>query len=120
MPYRIEAFPDEGYILLEHYGEISVAEVDAARLDVMEQVVKHAMTAILVSVIGVTNKLSTFDAFYVTESHGKIKHPNMRGALLARSDQMADAKFMETVARNRGMNIWAFADKEEALAWLRG
>ena len=43
----------------------------------------------------------------------------MRGALLARPDQMDDVKFMETVARNRGMNIWAFDNKEDALAWLR-
>lgn len=119
MPYTVEVFPDEGYVSLEHRGTITLNEISEARNKVIEQVANHQISNVLVSVLGVTNKLSTFEAYFVTEEHGKVKRPAMRGALLARPDQMDDVKFVETVARNRGMNIWAFDNKEDALAWLR-
>ena len=119
MPFKIHVFLEEGYVLLDHYDEISVAEVNEARSNVIEQLVKHALSRVLVNICDVTNKLSTLDTYFVTESHAKVKLPKARAALLSRPDQREDAKFMETVAVNRGLNIRSFLNKEEALAWLQ-
>lgn len=119
MPYKIEVYPEDGYISLEHEGNIMLDEINEARTEVIEQMMEHQIPNGLISVLGVSNRLSTFEAYFVTEAHGKVKHPAMRGAILARPDQMTDVKFMETVARNRGMNIRAFDNRDEALAWLR-
>ena len=118
MPFEISIFKEGGYIRIRHYGEISVAEIGDARNAAIKKVLRHFIFKILVDVCEVTNKLSTLDAFSATSDHSKIKRPGLRGAIVAREDQMEDARFMENVAVNRGMNIRAFHDMERALSWL--
>ena len=118
MPYRIEAIPEEGYILVAHYGESTVAELEEARQNVLALSAEQSLSKVLVDVCGVINTMSTFDHFTFTEGHAKLSSHRPRTAIIGRLDQRDDVKFIETVASNRAVPLKAFSTKEDALKWL--
>ena len=50
---------------------------------------------------------------------GKLPQ-KMRDVIILPKDEVAKGNllFFETVARNRGVNVWSFDTRDDALAWL--
>lgn len=85
---------------------------------VIEECNKSGVSRLLCIEAQLEYRLGTFDTFElarVASEHAK----NMgRAAIVCNEKNIADAKFWETVAVNRGLIVRIFKDVESARAWL--
>ena len=122
MPFNIQVKKDQGYIQVEQFGDWAVSEGEEIRQQVFELVAREAILNIVLDVRGMTGDVSTMDLFKATVEHASYNTqiPKPRTAMIVRPDQKENAKFIEDVALNRGMQIKVFIDRNEALGWLSG
>jgi len=120
MAYEIGIDEKQRCILVTHTGDISVAESRAAQREAIALIMERGLSRVLIDVTGITNDLSAADLFTLTADLGDPGNPRPAAALVARPDQQAKARFMETVAFNRGLRIEAFTAREDALRSLCG
>ena len=120
MPYRIELKQDQGYILVEHFGEVNGEEVDDIRTEVFGLVARSGISRVLVDARKISNDLSVTESFNITLGHVNVQtpFPKPRACLLVRPDQFENGQFIETVAENRGLPIKSFTDLDAGLEWL--
>jgi hypothetical protein len=118
VPYQVEVDSGRSCIVVAHRGQISLAESRAAQAAVFAAIAEHGIMRVLIDVTGITNDLSVIDLFVVSSDLDRPELPRPRGALVARQDQRDQARFLETVAANRGLNIASFTERDKAEAWL--
>jgi hypothetical protein len=120
MAYEIGIDEQQMCVLVTHTGEISLAESRDAQRDALSVIVEQGLSRVLIDVTGITNDLPSVDLFGITADLAGPGIPRPAAALVARPDQKAKARFIETVAQNRGLRIEAFTEREEALRSLCG
>lgn len=118
MPVRVEAKICDGYMLVEHSGDMTPAEMVAARRDVMPLMQEHGIANVLVDVRRVTNQPSVGDTYAAVEEHAGERTVRPRAAVVGREDQAEDLQFIENVGVNRGMSLRSFTSFDDAIAWL--
>jgi hypothetical protein len=106
------------FLLVEFSGEFSV-EAGKQCVDRMaEASVKHGRPKVLLDCRKMTGDLSVFTRFHVAEYGATKGHQLRQFALVGDKEVVLPDKFAETVAVNRGMNMKAFTDFDEAVLWL--
>ena len=85
---------------------------------VIEQAVLHQAKRILVDETELEYRLGTFDVYTSAKSLAEHAPHVAKSAMVVTPAQVTDAKFFETVAVNRGLNVRMFTDMAEAKEWL--
>jgi hypothetical protein len=120
MAYNISVAP-EGFVLVEHNGELNQHTVLAATVDSFELLGAEGLGRVMIDLTGVTSDLGSFQMF---DAHAKLERFNSvarpRAAFLVTSEQRPAAQFIENVMVNRGMLAKVFTDRAPAVEWLCG
>jgi hypothetical protein len=75
------------------------------------------LSLLLVDVTRLQATLTTIDRYEIS-SHGAREATELKVALFSPPELIDPKKFGVMVARNRGMTVDIFTDREKALAWL--
>jgi hypothetical protein len=118
MPYEITTRDDDHYEVVKWTGNATREELLASGVEAVELAGRLGIQRILIDVVDVANRLNVTELFLATDAHSKLGPPRPRAALLGRSDQERELRFIETVGFNRGMPIKAFTDEKQAMSWL--
>ena len=118
MAFKIKVNTEEGYILVEHYGETDLDENIQVGEKALQVAINNQIMNILVDVTGITSEASIIDLFTSTKHHAETAKTKPLTAIYGRQDQKRELDFIETVGTNRGMPIKVFTDRTTALKWL--
>jgi hypothetical protein len=84
----------------------------------LETCVDHHCDKVLINATKTTGLLSVLDLYQWGNTFDKIWNRNIRIAVVAPVEKLAEHRFFETVARNRGVLIQTFVRVKEASDWL--
>ena len=118
--YELESIPKEYYLQLTLCGYFS-GDATEQVVDTMARAYRNRSLRwrnFLVDIQSLNGKIQINDRFHIAVYAAKNLEHDVRIALLAREDQIMPCRFLETVARNRGLDLRVFFDHEEAVAWL--
>jgi hypothetical protein len=100
-------------------GELSTSELNAMAQDNLEEIRKHDCFRCLLNYTGSTKDLSVVEMFHRPKEVAKIGvTAKYRIALLVRSEQYDNYKFVENVYKNNGYDFEIFIEKESAVDFL--
>ncbi|MFZ6031529.1 MAG: hypothetical protein ACOYYS_27775 [Chloroflexota bacterium] len=120
MPYQIKIFTDQKYILLKVVGEIDRVRALAYNLEAHALGRKSGVNRYLVDLTEARNVDTVLDTYefahqdmQATAGIDRLAHV---AVLVSPGDHSHD--FVETVARNAGLDVTLFSDRELALRHL--
>jgi len=121
MGYELTTREQPGYLHFRVTGENTPQTVRAYLSDVRVACAERGCTAILVEEDLAGPGLPMLDLYQIVEAGGESSRSLLRIAYVDAQQQAraANARFVETVARNRGFNLRTFPTIAEAEAWLR-
>jgi hypothetical protein len=118
LPYTIDYLPDRGYTLITVEGQVTPELAIEMMVEMLDIAAKHESSKFLVDLRGTTLLSATIDTFELPGRLAKVGFaPEHRLAIVYSSDE-SDHRFLETVSRNRGLQIKVFEDFDEAENWL--
>ena len=124
MPYTITHLEDENILEIIYRGRVKPVEVMTAITKTLVLSKKHKTNLFLIDCLElVDDKALVFENYKLgadlTKMLQKIPQEVKDAIILPRSAQAADnIRFFETVAINRGLNVYLFRNREDALDWL--
>lgn len=118
--------PDADLLEVRATGEFSLDEAQRTFSEMMEAVALHKTKRVLFDGRTMTGNPQTLERFYYGEfAAATVAQRKTRGAsgatrfaYVLKEPVLDPERFGETVAANRGMDVKAFDNPEEALAWL--
>jgi hypothetical protein len=116
----IEFVPRERYLEARHRGAYSHEAYKTFIARCMDACGEHGMSLLFVDITSLTgfhpNAAQRFEMGSIAAKRGNRLD---RIAILGTPEQV-EQQFGTLVARNRGLNVQAFTDRDEALRWLIG
>ena len=122
----LEIRPESGILNVGAMGEFSLPEAERTFLEMLEAVARYEVAKVLFDGRSLKGAPKTMERFYYGEfAAGAIFKFRNRGvspatkfAYVLKEPVLDPRRFGETVAVNRGMNVKAFDNLEDALGWL--
>lgn len=106
-------------LMVDAWGfDESLAEVQEYGMAVLGACVRHQVTRVLCNELRLEYRLGLVDTYRAAESIAAEAPVVGRVALVCDPKHIADARFFEDVAVNRGLTLRAFTDLEAAVVWL--
>ena len=124
MPYTITHLEEENILEIIYRGRVKPVEVMTAITKTLVLSKKHKTNLFLIDCLElVDDKALVYENYKLgvdlTKMLQKIPQGVKDAIILPRSAQAADnIRFFETVAINRGLNVYLFRNREDALDWL--
>jgi hypothetical protein len=115
-PFTIEKAP--GYVSVTFSGLFTFEAAKRSIDTMVEACAKERCTRVLFDCRPMTGPLTVMNRFDVAEYGASVVPASLKVAMLGRADQILPDRFLENVARNRGMRMTLFTDLGEAIAWL--
>jgi hypothetical protein len=120
MEWQISFLEAEQVVVIETSGEVDTEASLGMVSDGLAAAKQRDWRRVLVDHRGISGlNVSTVDVY---ERPGKLRAlgvgPNFRVAEVVPDTHVRDFAFLETVARNRGVHLVVFSDREAALRWL--
>lgn len=123
MTTSIDVRPDGQYLEVVHRGVLTRDELEAARTEATRLLREHGLLRLMVDgrAADITG-LSDVDMFEFAAAHSSALPAvdRLRMALVVPRAHAEVARFAETVAQNRGVNLRIFFDAGSARDWLTG
>ena len=119
MPVNLKVINTKDFIKTTVTGTLDFAASKQAILDILSLIKQSGEYDVLVDTREAESLLSTMNLYELGEA--LASHPILRRSricLLVPMSSIDKAGFFETVAVNRGVQIRAFTDFEQAIAWL--
>lgn len=109
---------EEGCLFVRYAGEFSEENARAVVDAMVDACRRHGCRRMLLDVTEMTGPMPQMSRFVIAE-YGAVKIlPYMAIALLGREDQAPPDDLFEVAARNRGVNVRVFTDRDAARCWL--
>jgi hypothetical protein len=115
MPFTMKYIEDEGYLLLEHHGDVSPEEVREARTALLA---RDNPGRVLIDWRDASGVPPAADFYFIINETRVARPTRNKCALLTPEASKSMAEFVENACRNRGFPIQAFTDRAAALRWL--
>ncbi len=119
MPVNVKVINTKEFIRVSATGTLDFAASKQAILDIASQIKKSGEYEVLIDSRGADATLSIIELYQLgvaMAGHPSLRHSKI--GLLGPMSGMDSGYFLETVAQNRGVNIRAFTDFEQAITWL--
>ncbi len=110
----------DGYLEAEIQDTTSFPELKRQLSEILKACTNRKPPKLLLNFTSLQGHWSTVDRFEIGEIGGQLAPHVGRIAALAREPMIDPKKFGVQVARNRGLTVDVFYDREKALAWLLG
>jgi hypothetical protein len=104
------------YVLVRHAGTTR-DELVEARSSAKKILNEQRWNRLLIDMRGVEGRVSVTDAYYSMEAIAR-ELSYARIGLVFPPEREEEGRFAETVATNRGVQLKAFTDYEQAVGWL--
>lgn len=118
MPYRIEPVTNDKYVILMLTGKVTLNEHNRSTDDVISSLTTNNWHRLLVDCTEADHKMPVVQTYEFAKTLDSRHRPGTRIAALVHPEDFEHVKFVENVARNRGVNFTLFAEKAPALQWL--
>ena len=122
MPYTVAYLEDHGVVETVYSGTVTLEELQSALTDTGVVAAENLCNRFLIDAREQGGaEGSTFDILKLAEFLSSLPLDVIeREAILPppTPQTVDDVHFFETAARNRGLNVLMFSDRDEALAWL--
>lgn len=105
------------FLLAEILEDISIDNVNTLFLETLKEAKNSNIKKILIDIRNVKFLVNTLDRFNIGEFMAEKAKFKFKIAVIAPLEQIKK-RFVETVARNRGLDILAFLEEKEAINWL--
>jgi hypothetical protein len=119
MPETVSVRSDEGIVEVHSYGEVTEQDLRASLESVAAICRDCGLSRVLVDAREETSLPPTLSLF---QFGADLLHTGVlrtaRFAVLASEVTRKDQRFLETVTRNRGLEIRIFDSEDDAIAWL--
>lgn len=122
MAYDLTIEKKDDVLWVKATGTRSIETVLAVSKDVLAACVEKRVKKVLIDVRGMEGRLSTMDAFEITDQ----RFPKMRDRSVITHNAIVDLKefedsyrFFENLAVNRGFTLRIFSAPEDAAEWLK-
>lgn len=109
----------EGYVRVTFSGQFTLDEAKRSIDAMVAACARERCTSVLFDCRPMSGSLTVSHRFAVAEYGASVVPSTLKVAMLGRPDQLLPDRFLENVARNRGMTMTLFTDEDEAIAWLR-
>ena len=119
MPVNLKVINTKDFIITTATGTLDFAASKQALLDILSHIKQPGEYDVLVDTREAESLLSINNLYQLGEALASA--PMLRRSricLLAPTGDIDKVDFFETVAANRGVQIKAFTDFEQAIAWL--
>jgi hypothetical protein len=113
--------PEHDVVAVTYSDELDRAQLEAAFGAAVAEVNAHDTWHVLTDLRGLTGQPSVFDLYATITAVVEMGvQDRYREAVITPSESglLPDVSFWETACFNRGVAARAFADRDEALAWL--
>src|SRR5262245_22050069 len=101
MSSTIDFDEQSGWVILTHWGETPISELEQARDTANKMLAEHNSHMLLVDATGVTKALSTVDYYTFASEIPSTLPARIRMALIAPVELARDGRFLENVLVNR-------------------
>ena len=118
MGYHVEYFEEPDHVCATLTGDISEDDLRSARSEMNSKLLAHNCRRLLVDASGVSQMQSLFTDFEFTSQHSTALPPDTRHAVLINPEHKEHMLFVETVAKNRSIDLELFTDRNLAIKWL--
>ena len=121
MSYEIKVNDALSIIEVKHEGPVDIDEMRAAREETAKYLTDNESRRVLVDIRNATLGPTTMELFGFNASYRDLLPLDVEIAIVYSSETASreDILFVETVARNRGVLLRIFTDRNEALDWLK-
>jgi hypothetical protein len=114
---KINELPD--YLHIQYSGEFRLAEAKTSVDAMLEACRQSGSTKVLFDCTAMCGELTVMDRFNVGQYASEKMDPRLKIAMVADKKYILPDNFFEVVARNRGIYMRVFSEKDEAIEWLR-
>jgi len=122
----LKIHPESGFLKVDVTGKFSLKEAKRTFLEILEAVAQHKMRKVLFDGRGLMGEPKTIERFYygefAAETVVKLVYRSLsfapQFAYVLEEPVLDPQRLGETVAVNRGMDVKAFDNLEDALGWL--
>ena len=114
----INPLEQEQCVLLHYEGQVSIQDANEALERAAQLLDARGWRRLIVDATKVTSRLPTMDLYQCASQFLRTLPTGVRIALVVGAAHVTDGKFMEDVARNRGLPLTMFVDVFDAWAWL--
>ena len=118
VPYRLTLQEHPGYLHAKVEGERTAENALRFFKEVHETCMQKGYVDVLLEMSLTGPSLDTVSVFRVISQRSPPATKFRRMAYIERSESLDKARFAETVAMNRGVNVRLFPDVDTAVAWL--
>lgn len=105
-------------VLLHYEGQVSIQDASKTLEHAGQLLVAHGWQRLIVDATKITSRLPTMDLYQCASQSLQRLPKGIRIALVIGAAHATDGRFMEDVARNRGLPLTVFVDAFDARAWL--
>lgn len=122
MAFEVAIAPDSTHVVVSVTGPVQLPEL-SEMVSAARALSDRDGLPILYDMSGATpGNVSKSDLFWMPRKMGVLTSPwarRTRVALLHPAEHVDNARFWETSFRNLGLDVKAFTDRGEAIAWLQ-
>ena len=108
------------FVTIELSGEVSTDTLVQCRTEAVSLLQANDCKRLLVDATHEAPRRDVTDDYHFTSEHASLFPPGTRHAVLVQLSEHEYMKFVENVARNRGVDMNLFIDRAQALTWLLG
>ena len=101
-------------------GEATYDDHEGSRVAVAAQFEKTGCRRLLVDASASTTQMSVVDDYDFTAQLSDFSRYQATIAMVGNPQEQEQNQFVENVARNRGLNLRLFDNRDDAVHWLRG
>jgi hypothetical protein len=117
--YQVELIVEKDYLKGTVSGRQTFIDNENLVLMLLEKCVELRLNKVLLDMTGMVGQPGTFSDFQLANFAVEKGLPEIKKvALVAAPENFKHTQFFETVSSNRGLNVRAFVDMDEALAWV--
>lgn len=115
----VELLPREGYLEARHRGAYSQAAYREFIVRSIQACVEQRLDLLLVDISELTDFRPTATERYEMGILGSSAAMSLTRVAVFGTPEQVHGGFATLVARNRGLDVRSFTDRDEALRWLR-
>lgn len=119
MPQAITPVNEDEYVLIKYFDKLDEA-ASKKSIDKVESILnKYKWEKILIDLTEAEFIPSVFQMFIFLGKHVFLFSNDIHIALLIYDEEKQNARFCETVAQNRGIDLKVFFEKKGAIEWIK-
>lgn len=110
---------EDGTLCFRLTGAMSLEKLTVAGAAILARCMRHGCRRAVADARAMTGDLQIFDWHRLGTSFEHTWTRTVRLAIVDNAERLKPDRFLETTARNRGIDVMVFSDLDTALAWLQ-